>query len=80
MGMWTTMNQDTMRDVLKAFNDAAYANYGNHSYGAGYLESLVVEMLFHCPKRYQKSLIKSMISATQRQEQEANAKMNKVAK
>ena len=75
MGMWTTMNQDAMKDVLKAFNDAAYANYGNHSYGAGYLESLVVEMLFHCPKRYQKALIRSMIAVTERQEKEAVQKM-----
>jgi hypothetical protein len=79
MGLWTTENQDTMKDVLKAFNDAAYANYGNHSYGAGYLESLVVEMLAHCPKRYQKALISSMIGVTQRQEKEAIAKINKVA-
>jgi len=69
------MNQDTMRDVLKSFNDAAYANYGTHSYGAGYLESLVVEMLFHCPKRYQKSLISSMKAVTERQQQEAAQKM-----
>jgi len=75
MGMWTTMNQDAMKDVLKAFNDAAYANYGNHSYGAGYLESLVVEMLPYCPKRYQKALIKSMTGVTQRQEKEAVQKM-----
>ena len=79
MGMWTTMNQDAMKDVLKAFNDAAYANYGNHSYGAGYLESLVVDMLPHCPKRYQKALIQSMIAVTERQEKEAIAKINKVA-
>jgi hypothetical protein len=75
MGLWTTENQDAMKDVLKAFNDAAYANYGNHSYAAGYLESLVVEMLFHCPKRYQKSLIQSMIAVTERQEKEAVQKM-----
>jgi len=75
MGMWTTMNQDAMKDVLKAFNNATYANYGNHSYGAGYLESLVVEMLPHCPKRYQKALIRSMIGVTQEQEKKAVQKM-----
>jgi len=79
MGMWTTMNQDAMRDVLKAFNDAVLANYGNHSYAAGYLESLIVEMLPHCPKRYQKALIKSMTGVTQKQEREAIAKMSKAA-
>jgi len=68
-----------MRDVLKAFGDASHANYGTHSYAAGYLESLVVEMLYHCPKRYQKSLIRSMTAMTERQEQEALAKINKAA-
>ena len=79
MGLWTTENQDTMKDVLKAFGDASHANYGSHSYAAGYLESLVVEMLAHCPKRYQKSLIQSMIGVTQKQEKEAIAKMIKAA-
>jgi len=69
------MNQDTMRDVLKDFAAASHANYGNHSHAAGYLESLVVEMLFHCPKRYQKSLISSMKAVTERQQQEAVQKM-----
>ena len=76
MGMWTTENQDTMKIVLKAFSDASRLNYGSDSYAAGYLESLVVEMLAHCPKRYQKALISSMIGVTQRQEQEAIAKGN----
>ena len=70
MGMWTTVNQDTMKIVLKAFNDAAYKRYDNHSYGAGYLESMVVEMLPYTPKRYQKALIQSMVGVTQRLEKE----------
>jgi hypothetical protein len=78
MGMWTTENQDTMKIVLKAFNDASLNNYGNHSYAAGYLETTVIEMLRHTPKRYQKGLINDFIRATQRQEEQVIAKMNKV--
>ena len=70
MGLFTSENQDTMKIVLKAFNDAAYQRYDNHSYSAGYLESVVVEMLAHTPKRYQKALIQSMVSVTQRLEKE----------
>ena len=70
MGMWTKVNQDTMKIVLKAFNDAAYKRYDNHSYSAGYLESVIVEMLPRTPKRYQKALIQSMVSVTQRLEKE----------
>ena len=71
MGLFTTENQDTMKIVLKAFNDASLNNYGNHSYAAGYLESTVVEMLRYTPKRYQKGLINDFIRATQRQEEQA---------
>ena len=79
MGMFTTENQDTMKIVLKAFNDASLNNYGNHSYAAGYLESTVIEMLRYTPKRYQKGLINDFIRATQRQEEQVIAKMNKEA-
>lgn len=77
MGLWTTENQDTMRDVLRAFGDASHANYGNHSYAAGYLESVVVDMLSHCPKRYQKQLIQSLIDAAAEQEAQALTRMRR---
>ena len=77
MGLFTSENQDTMKIVLKAFNDAAYQRYNNHSYGAGYLESMVVEMLAHTPKRYQKALISSMVTVTQRLEKEVIQNMQK---
>ena len=76
MGMWTTDNQDTMKIVLKAFNDAAYKNYDSHSFSAGYLESLVIQMLPSLPKRVQKMFIDDMVRATQRQEAEIIKKMN----
>jgi hypothetical protein len=79
MGLFTTENQDTMRDVLKIFGEATHKNYGSHSYEAGYLESLVVEMLPHLPKRVQKTFINDMIRATQKQEREVIDKMNSVA-
>ena len=79
MGMWTTENQDTMKIVLKAFIDASQKNYDSHSYAAGYLETTVIEMLRHTPKRYQKGLINDFIRATQRQEEQVIKKMNKEA-
>ena len=75
MGMWTTENQDTMKIVLKAFGEASYKNYGSHSFEAGYLESLVVQMLPNLPKRTQKVFIDDMVRATQKQEAEVIAKM-----
>lgn len=77
MGMWTTDQQDTMKIVLKAFQDASHKNYGSHSFAAGYLESLVVQMLPFMPKRVQKSFVDDMVRATQKQEQEVIGKMNK---
>lgn len=77
MGMWTTENQDTMKIVLRAFGDASHKNYGSHSFEAGYLESMVVEMLPHLPKRMQKVFIEDMVRATKKQEAEVVAKMNK---
>ena len=71
MGMWTTENQDTMKIVLKAFNDASLNNYGNHSYAAGYLETTVIEMLQYTPKRYQKGLINDFIRADAKRWSEA---------
>ena len=79
MGLFTSENQDTMKIVLKAFSDAGYQRYGNHSYSAGYLESMVVDMLAHTPKRYQKALIQSMVSVTQRLEKEVVEKMKESA-
>ena len=68
MGMWTTDNQDTMKIVLRAFSDAARENYGSHSFEAGYLQSVVVEILPHLPKRMQKVFIDDMVRAAHRQE------------
>ncbi len=68
-------NQDTMRIVLKAFNDAAQKNYGSFAYSAGYMESMVLRMLPSLPKRMQKIFIDEMIRATAAQEKEVIAKM-----
>ena len=81
MGMWTTDNQDTMKIVLRAFSDAAGRNYPgfngfqSHAFEAGYLQSLIVEMLPHLPKRLQKQFIDDMVRATQKQEKEVVDKM-----
>ena len=79
MGLFTSENQDTMKIVLRAFGDASHKNYGSHSFQAGYLESVVVEMLPHLPKRMQKIFIEDMVRATKKQEQAVIAKMSKEA-
>ena len=76
MGMWTTDNQDTMQVVLRAFGESARKNYDSHSFEAGYLQSLCVQMLPHLPKRMQKMFIEDMVRATQRQEKQLIEKMN----
>ena len=75
MGLFTSENQDTMKIVLKAFQDASHKNYGSHSFAAGYLESVVVSLVPLLPKRQQKILINDMIRATQKQEKEILDKM-----
>ena len=66
MGMWTTDNQDTLSDVLRAFSDAARLNYGSHSFEAGYLQSVIISMLPAMPKRLQKQVIDDMNRAADR--------------
>jgi len=38
------------RAVLKEFNDVAKSRFGDYSYAAGYMESLMVDMLMELPK------------------------------
>lgn len=76
MGMWTTENQDTVNDVLRAFSEAARKNYGSHSFEAGYLQSVIVSLVPLLPKRQQKILIDDMVRAAQKQELEVVRKMN----
>jgi hypothetical protein len=77
MGMWTTENQDTMNDVLRAFSEAARKHYGSHSYESGYLQSVIISLVPLLPKRQQKVLIEDMIRAAQKQEQEVVKKIMK---
>lgn len=82
MGMWTTDNQDTMNIVLKAFSEAAAKNYpgiyghNSHAFEAGYLQSLVIQMLPSLPKRVQKMFIEDMVRATKKQEADVLKKLN----
>lgn len=83
MGMFTSENQDTMKIVLRAFSEAAGKNYpgfsghNSHAFEAGYLQSMVVEMLPYLPKRMQKVFIDDMVRATQKQEQQIVDKIMK---
>jgi hypothetical protein len=74
--MFGNENQDTFRLVLKAFSEAARANYGTHAFESGYLQSLAVQMLGVMPKKHQRQFIDDMVRATQKQEQEVVKKIN----
>lgn len=63
-----TENQETMRDALKCFSDAALDRFDSHAYAAGYLESTVVAMMADLPKRAQKQWIDVIVRAAQHQE------------
>ena len=78
MGMWTTEQQDTMKIVLGAFGDASHRNYGSHSFEAGYLESMIVQMLPFMPKRVQKTFVEDIVRATKKQEQQIVDKITQV--
>jgi len=66
-----------MKIVLKAFGEASHKNYGSHSFEAGYLESMIVQMMPYMPKRVQKAFVEDMVRATQKQEQEVINKLSK---
>ena len=75
MGFFSTENQDTMQRVLREFSEAARRAYPSlpgeresHAFEAGYLQSLVTEMLPYLTKKNQKMFIESMQRATRRQE------------
>ncbi len=74
--MFDANNQETFRLVLRAFSEAARKNYGDHSFEAGYLQSLSTQMLTMIPKKYQRGFIDDIVRATRRQEQEVIKKMN----
>lgn len=78
MGMWTTEQQDTMKIVLRAFGDASLRNYGSHSFEAGYLESMIVQMMPFMPKRVQKAFVEDVVRAAQKQEQQIVDKITQV--
>ena len=75
--MFNETNFDTMRIVIKAFNEASHKNYGSYAYAAGYFESKMLQMFVLLPKKAQKMFIEDLVRATQQQEQEVIAKMNK---
>lgn len=75
--MFNETNFDTMQIVLRAFGNASRENYQSHSYAAGYYEATIMRMFTLLPKKAQKVFIEDMVRATQKQEQEVVAKMNK---
>lgn len=64
--MWTTNNQSEMQDLLKIFGQDNREIYGDHAYSAGFLESMIVQMLPYLPKRVQKDFIADMQRETVR--------------
>jgi len=75
--MFNETNFETMRLVMKAFAEASHKNYSSHSYAAGYYEATILRMFHLLPKKAQRIFIEDMVRATQKQEQEVIAKMNK---
>jgi hypothetical protein len=74
--MFDANNQETFHLVLRAFSEAARKNYGDHSFEAGYLQSLSEQMLSMMPKKYQRGFIDSVVRAARKQEEEVIKKMN----
>ena len=64
--IWT--ERELTRNSIKAFTDAAFANYGTHAYGAGYLESLLASVVMDLPKAKREQLRKDMQAAAIQQE------------
>lgn len=64
-------NVESFKLVLKAFSDAAYRNFNNnHSFQAGYLQSLSTQMFEHLPRKYQEIFLEDMVRATRKQEKQ----------
>ena len=64
--MFTTDLQQEMRDMLKIFVEDNRKLYGDHSFSAGFLESMVVQMLPNMTKRAQKDFISDIQRAALR--------------
>lgn len=56
----TKLSYNECKAELQLFTEAAYAKYGSHSYAAGYLESMLAEVLAELPKATQARLIESV--------------------
>ena len=54
------------REALKMFTEASYARKGSHSYAAGYLESVVVELIGQLPKAKRQEYRAQLIRAAQK--------------
>jgi hypothetical protein len=61
--MFNSNAQQEFKVLLKAFNAAKYAEYQGYAYSAGYMESLVVDMLGSLGKKEQKFFIAEMQKA-----------------
>lgn len=71
-------NLDNFKIIVKAFSDAAFRNYNNnHSFQAGYLQSLSFQMFEHLPRKYQEMFLDDMVRATQKQEKQLVEKILK---
>lgn len=64
--MWTTNNQVEMTEQLKTFVRSSHAHYGEYAYAAGFMESMITQMLPHMPKRVQKDFIADVQRANNR--------------
>jgi hypothetical protein len=63
------------REALKEFVDAAYQNYGTHSYSSGYLESTIIDLIMMLPKAKRAEM---RVVFKQQAERQAKEKLLKV--
>jgi gas vesicle protein len=73
--MFHTDTQVAFKQALNKFTDTAYKNYDSHSYAAGYLSSLAVQMLAQMSKREQQGFVRAMQDAVQRQQATAKERV-----
>lgn len=63
---------EASRKVVKEFSDAAYANYGSYAYGAGYLESLLVQAMNKMSKKDREAVLKELADQTNKLQKEVD--------
>jgi hypothetical protein len=62
---------DATRATVKSFTDAAYKNYGSHSYASGWLESTVCQLIMELPKKRREEMRQQFAEQAKKHEHQA---------